>query len=128
MKHAVGWIVLALLMCSFQAVPKIQAQQGAISTSSAIQAMPATVGGHSSWMNAYLDILSARMINERRQQQNANRQKQIETDTSRLVDLATDLEKQMQGEKTLSPEDLGKRAAEIEKLARSVREHMRGSS
>lgn len=128
MKHAVGWIGCIALICCFQAIPRTQAQQWAQSTSSAIREMPATVGGHLSFMNAYLSILSTRMANERKKEQNVGRQKRLESDTNRLVDLATDLQKQMQGEKALSPEDLSNRAAEIEKLARSVRERMRGDS
>jgi hypothetical protein len=42
------------------------------------------------------------------------------------LDLATDLDRDMRGGKELTPLDLSRRAAQIERLAHSVQERMRG--
>ena len=89
--------------------------------------MPATFGGHHSF-EAYLSVLTRRMAETRKQAQNAERQKRVVSDANKLMDLAADLQKEMQGDKSLSPSDLSRRAAEIEKLARSVQQGMRGES
>jgi short-subunit dehydrogenase len=47
-------------------------------------------------------------------------------DTDKLVGLVNDLRQQVEDEKKLSPADLSKRAEEIEKLARSVKDRMKG--
>ncbi len=56
----------------------------------------------------------------------AERQKRLESGTNKLVDLVNDLKQQIQEDKKLSPADLSKRAEEIEKLARSVKDRMKG--
>ncbi len=58
---------------------------------------------------------------------NAQRQEQLERDTNKLFDLAKDLKDQVDksNKDTLSV-DVVKKAAEIEKLAKSVKERMRG--
>lgn len=72
------------------------------------------------------DILNARIAAQQARTRNAERQKRLEADTDRLVGLVRDLKQQVQSEKKLSPDDLGKRAEEIEKLARSVKDRMKG--
>ena len=58
---------------------------------------------------------------------NYDRQKKIQAETDRLVSLATDLKQQVdKPEKTPSSAELMKRAEEIEKLAKSVKERMKG--
>lgn len=58
--------------------------------------------------------------------QNNDRQRRLRADTERLVDRVNDLKKQVDGDSTLSPADLGRRAEEIEKLAKSVKDRMKG--
>jgi hypothetical protein len=72
--------------------------------------------------------LGRRMLGEQMRERNIDRQKHLESDANRIVDLGEQLQRGMQGEKALSPDDLNRRAAEIEKLARSVRERMKGDS
>lgn len=72
------------------------------------------------------DILGARVAAQQARSRNNERQKRLEMDTDRLVGLVNDLKQQIQEEKTLSPADLSKRAEEIEKLARSVKDRMKG--
>ena len=58
---------------------------------------------------------------------NYDRQKKIQAETDRLVSLATDLKQQVdKPEKTPSSAELMRRAEEIEKLAKSVKERMKG--
>ena len=61
-----------------------------------------------------------------RMQRNVDRQKHLVTDTDRLVDLANELKLEVanSGSETLTPE-MQHKIAEIEKLARSVKDKMR---
>jgi uncharacterized protein YpuA (DUF1002 family) len=70
--------------------------------------------------------LGARVAEQQARTRNSERQKKLESDTDKLVGLVTDLKGQVQSEKTLSPAELSKRAEEIEKLARSVKDRMKG--
>lgn len=72
------------------------------------------------------DILSSRVAEQQARSRNSERQKRLESDTNKLVDLVNDLKQQIQDGKKLSPADLSKRAEEIEKLARSVKDRMKG--
>jgi hypothetical protein len=58
---------------------------------------------------------------------NYERQRKIQAETDRLVSLAADLKQQVdKPDKTPSSADLMRRAEEIEKLAKSVKERMKG--
>jgi hypothetical protein len=58
---------------------------------------------------------------------NADRQKRLEADTEKLLTLATDLKEQVgKTNKQILSVDVIKKADEIEKLARSVKERMKG--
>jgi hypothetical protein len=72
------------------------------------------------------DILSGRIAEQQARSRNNERQKRLETDTDRLMGLVTDFKQQVQGDKPLSQDDVSKRAEEIEKLARSVKDRMKG--
>jgi len=72
------------------------------------------------------DILSSRVAEQQARSRNSERQKRLESDTNKLVDLVNNLKQQIQEDKKLSPADLSKRAEEIEKLARSVKDRMKG--
>jgi hypothetical protein len=72
------------------------------------------------------DPLGRRTLEIQEKTRNSERQKKIETDTQRLVQLVNDLKDQVDKDQSLSPTDLGKRAEEIEKLARSVKDKMKG--
>ncbi|HEY6412510.1 MAG TPA: hypothetical protein VIX42_02410 [Edaphobacter sp.] len=59
------------------------------------------------------------------QQRNTMRQVKLLADANKLLALVSSFNQQAaKGDGTLSPEETGKRAAEIEKLARSVKEEM----
>lgn len=72
------------------------------------------------------DILNSRIVEQQARSRNSERQKRLQADTDKLVGLVDELKQQLQGEKELSPADVGKRAEEIEKLARSVKDKMKG--
>jgi uncharacterized protein YpuA (DUF1002 family) len=72
------------------------------------------------------DVFGRRLSEEQLRTRNAERQKKIESDTDKLVGLATTLKEKAQEQNEISPADLSKKAEEIEKLARSVKEHMKG--
>lgn len=71
-------------------------------------------------------LLNSRIAEQQARTRNSERQKHLESDTQKLVGLVDELKQQMQGDKQLSPADLSKRAEEIEKLARSVKDRMKG--
>jgi hypothetical protein len=72
------------------------------------------------------DPMGGRLAEQQARTRNSERQKKLESDTEKLLGLANDLKDQVQGEKSISPTDLSKRAEEIEKLARSVKDRMKG--
>lgn len=57
---------------------------------------------------------------------NSDRQKRMVEDTNKLVSLATDLKQQVEVGKDATPGDAARKAEEIEKLAKSVRDRMKG--
>ena len=72
------------------------------------------------------DPLGGRLAEQQARTRNSERQKKIETDTDKLVGLVNELKDQVQSDKPIPPADLSKRAEEIEKLARSVKDRMKG--
>jgi hypothetical protein len=128
MKRVVCSAICCLVLTSgFLDLPQTSAQQGAPAASvHFLAAKPAGDGGQFFAMNAYLSLLTKRMEADRRREMNADRQRHLELDTSKLVDLVNDLSRDMRGEKELTPLDLSRRAAEIERLAHEVQERMKG--
>lgn len=72
------------------------------------------------------DPMGGRLADQQARTRNNDRQKRLEADTDKLVGLVNDLKDQVQNDKTISPAELSKRAEEIEKLARSVKDRMKG--
>ena len=74
------------------------------------------------------DPLEEKMEHQREKAMNKDRQTTLQKDTDRLLKLATELKESVDksNEHTLSL-DVIKKAEEIEKLAKSVKERMRGS-
>ena len=72
------------------------------------------------------DVLNSRMQDQQARSRNSERQKRLESDTNKLVGLVNEFKEQMQSEKGLSPADMSKKAEEIEKLAKSVKDRMKG--
>jgi uncharacterized protein YpuA (DUF1002 family) len=72
------------------------------------------------------DALSSRMAEQQARSRNFERQKKLESDTDKLVGLVTDFKQKLQNNGDLSPADMSKKAEEIEKLARSVKDRMKG--
>ena len=72
------------------------------------------------------DVLNARMAEQQARSRNSERQRKLEADTEKLVGLVTNFKEQVQSDKGLSPADMSKRAEEIEKLAKSVKDRMKG--
>jgi Skp family chaperone for outer membrane proteins len=72
--------------------------------------------------------LGRRMVREQMRARNKQRQEQLQADTEKLLNQVNDLQQQMRRDVELLPADLSKRAAEIEKLARSVQNKMKGDS
>ena len=74
-------------------------------------------------MSRPLDV--ATIAAQQVQQRNTMRQVKLLNDTNKLVALISSFNQQAaKGEGTLSPEEIAKRAGEIEKLARSVKDEM----
>ena len=70
------------------------------------------------------DVLNSRMAEQQARSRNNDRQKRLESDTERLVGLVSDFKDQV--DKGMSPAEMSKRAEEIEKLAKSVKDRMKG--
>ena len=67
------------------------------------------------------------MEEQQARSRNSERQKRLVADTDRLLALVEDLKHQIeQADKDGQPADVTKKAEEIEKLAKSVKERMRG--
>jgi len=67
------------------------------------------------------------MAEQQAHSRNIDRQKKLKTDTDRLLALATDLKEQVdKTDKNVLSIEVIKKAEEIEKLARSVKERMKG--
>ena len=68
-----------------------------------------------------------RMEEQQARSRNGERQKKLVADTDRLLALVEDLKHQIeQADKDGQPADITKKAEEIEKLAKSVKDRMRG--
>jgi hypothetical protein len=72
------------------------------------------------------DPMRGRLAEQQAKVRNNERQKKLQTDTERLVGLVNELKTQVQSEQALPAAELSKRAEEIEKLARSVKDRMKG--
>jgi hypothetical protein len=72
------------------------------------------------------DVLSVRMAEQQAKSRNSERQRRLEADTEKLVGLVNAFKEQMANEKGLSPAEMSKKAEEIEKLAKSVKDRMKG--
>jgi hypothetical protein len=84
--------------------------------------------GNSPANNPYLrGELGRRMAYEQAQARSKQRQKRLVSDTDKLIRMVKDLQIDMRNE-DMSPSDLTRRAAEIEKLAHSVQNSMKGDS
>ena len=73
------------------------------------------------------NALAVRMAAQQAKGQNVERQKKLVSDTERLLSLATELKQQVdRTDKNTLSVDVIKKADEIEKLAHSVKERMKG--
>lgn len=74
------------------------------------------------------ESVNSRMQEQQMKSRNSDRQKRLEADTDKLVVLVKQLKDQVetQDKTTLQPNDVGKKAEEIEKLAKSVKDRMKG--
>ncbi|MDE1178398.1 MAG: hypothetical protein PW789_17630 [Edaphobacter sp.] len=128
-----GFLTAVVLWGASGAVALAQRQ------STPVAPQPSQLGGSMSPMNSgrgnfpmdstgssMPDVLSGRMTEQQTKTRNNERQKRLESDTDKLVGLVNDLKNQVGQEKSLTPEELNKRAEEIEKLARSVKDRMKG--
>jgi hypothetical protein len=73
------------------------------------------------------DPMTAKMADQQAKSRNNDRQKRLETDTQKLLALATELKEQVdKTDKNILSLDVIKKADEIERLAKSVKERMKG--
>jgi spore coat polysaccharide biosynthesis protein SpsF (cytidylyltransferase family) len=71
--------------------------------------------------------MAAKMGDQQARSRNADRQKRLEVDTQKLLALATELKEQVdKTDKNVLSLDVIKKADEIERLAKSVKERMKG--
>ena len=72
------------------------------------------------------DPVSPAILERQARTRNSDRQKKMVEDTNKLVSLATDLKAQVEKSQTdVSGNDAARKAEEIEKLAKSVRDRMK---
>jgi len=127
MKRAVYWMIGCLILNgSLSGATGISALSTVSQSSPPIEEMPAAKGGQFYAMNAYLSVLTRRMAEERAREMNVDRQRRLEAETNRLVGLVNELTRDVRSDKEIAPLDLSRRAAEIEKLAHSVQDRMKG--
>jgi len=70
--------------------------------------------------------VSPAILEQQARTRNSDRQKKMVQDTNKLVSLATDLKEQVEkSQKDTTTNDAARKAEEIEKLAKSVRERMK---
>jgi hypothetical protein len=73
------------------------------------------------------DPMAGRMENQQAKSRNMERQKKLQADTEKLLSLATELKEQVdKTDKNILSVDVIKKADEIEKLAKSVKDRMKG--
>ena len=73
------------------------------------------------------DPLAGKMEDAQAKSRNVERQKKLQADTERLLSLATELKEQVdKTDKNILSVDVIKKADEIEKLAKSVKDRMKG--
>jgi spore coat polysaccharide biosynthesis protein SpsF (cytidylyltransferase family) len=73
------------------------------------------------------DAMATRMGDQQARSRNADRQNRLEVDTKKLLTLATELKEQVEKtDKNVLSIDVIKKADEIERLAKSVKERMKG--
>jgi hypothetical protein len=73
------------------------------------------------------DPLAGRMEDQQARSRNMDRQKKLQADTEKLLSLATELKEQVdKTDKNILSVDVIKKADEIEKLAKSVKDRMKG--
>jgi hypothetical protein len=115
-----GWLGAAALARALGGEAGAQMAPGAADASAPGNRRPGDEG-------AEMDALHGRMQRSLSEQRNDERQKELEADTKKLLELARNLEADVSksNKNELSLEVI-KRAEQIEKLARSVREKMRG--
>jgi hypothetical protein len=74
-----------------------------------------------------IDPLGPELMERQERSRNSDRQKRLVADTDKLLELATNLKSQVdKTDKGAPPVDAAKKAEEIEKLAKSVRDRMKG--
>jgi hypothetical protein len=77
--------------------------------------------------NGNNDPLAGKMEDQQAKSRNMERQKKLQADTEKLLSLATELKEQVdKTDKNILSVDVIKKADEIEKLAKSVKDRMKG--
>ena len=73
------------------------------------------------------DPLAGKLEDAQAKSRNVDRQKKLQADTEKLLSLATELKEQVdKTDKNILSVDVIKKADEIEKLAKSVKDRMKG--
>jgi hypothetical protein len=117
-----GSLALTLSICA----PGLEAQVNAPLTAATIS-NPSLIVSQIRGVKNYASVLTQRMSYDRLKAMNVDRQQHIVSDTNKLVGLATDLHLQVQGEREITANELSRRAAEIERLAREVQDKMKNN-
>jgi hypothetical protein len=102
-------------------------QMGQTQMGQGMPQMPSRKGAQAPDLDSGMDPMAGNMAAQRERMRNADRQKQLQLDTEKLLSLATELKEQVdKTDKNILSVDVIKKADEIEKLAKSVRERMKG--
>lgn len=114
------WLVLALLVAASHGVLRAQGSRGNFPPP--VQTVP---GGKNDPFGDDRAALDERMEHSRERARQADRQKRMVDDANRLLALAVQYRTEVQTHGSPTPED-ERLLAEMEKLARSVKDRMRG--
>jgi hypothetical protein len=120
-KTAVTWAIVGVAMAGLRAA---RAQSPGSTSIQQGQSIPIRGGSHPPDDNGSIPPATMEKLNLAR---NAQRQKQLVEDTDKLLELATQLKADVdKTDKNVLSIDVIKRAEQIEKLARAVKERMKG--
>jgi hypothetical protein len=104
-----------------------QQQVGDMPSLSTPAKLPGMKGGMQPTDSNANDPLAGKMEDAQAKSRNLERQKKLQADTEKLLSLATELKEQVdKTDKNILSVDVIKKADEIEKLAKSVKDRMKG--
>lgn len=119
-------MVLGLVLCAGLEHAGSEQRNNAPQLGDGMQA-PASTSNGAPKTGVEPDPISDRMQGQLARSRNTERQRKLQVDTDKLLELATDLKQEVdKTDKNVLSVDVIKKAEQIEKLAHSVKERMKG--